>query len=58
MHNLLAGRAELFNSETLVDILWRLGADVDVEVTGRHPYRRFVFANPRPGWKPWPGARE
>lgn len=58
MHNLLSGRLEQFNSETLVDILWRLGVDLDIEVTGRHPYRRVVVPNPRPGWKPIPGARE
>lgn len=58
MHSLLAGRIELFNSETLVDILWRLGADVEIGITGAHPYRFSVVARPRPGWRPIPGTRE
>lgn len=56
-HMLLTGRIELFNAETLVDILWRLGVGVEVVVSGRVPYLRYVLANPRPGWKPPPNAR-
>ena len=54
---LFARRIELFNSESLVDMLWRLGVDIGVVVTGRAPYLRYRFANPRPGWKPPPRAR-
>jgi predicted XRE-type DNA-binding protein len=56
-HMLLTGRIELFNSETLVDILWRLGVDIEVVVTGRVPYLRYIIAKPRPNWKPLPNAR-
>jgi predicted XRE-type DNA-binding protein len=56
-YSLFARRIELFNSETLVDMLWRLGVDVEIAVTGRHQYLRRTFARPRPGWKPPPNAR-
>ena len=54
---LLNGYIDLFNSETLIDILYRLGVDVDVAIARRVPYLRWIPANPRPGWKPLPGAR-
>jgi predicted XRE-type DNA-binding protein len=54
-YSLLRGRIELFNSETLIDILARLGVDVDITVTRRRPYMRWRIANPRPGWRPPPG---
>lgn len=56
-YSLFAGRIELFNSETLVDILWRLGVDLDVTVTARLPYLRFAIPVARPGWKPPSRAR-
>jgi predicted XRE-type DNA-binding protein len=51
---LLRGRLELFNSETLIDILARLGVDVEISVTRRRGYLRFHFHSPRKGWKPPP----
>lgn len=52
---LLKGQIDLFNSETLMDILARLGVDVDVTVVRRRPYTTWNLDNPRPGWKPPPG---
>ena len=53
---LIHGHIRLFNSETLVDILARLGVTVAVTVVERRPYVRGFVKNPRPGWKPLPGA--
>lgn len=39
--NLLHGRIELFNSESLIDILARFGVTVDVVVTKRAPCRQY-----------------
>lgn len=50
--NLLHGHMALFNSETLIDILARLGVTIEITVVRRRPYLRSYFANPRPGWKP------
>jgi len=44
---LLHGRIELFNSESLIDILARLGVIVDVHVTLSRPYARWNFPSPR-----------
>jgi predicted XRE-type DNA-binding protein len=44
---LLAGRIEQFNSETLIDILFRVGVSTGIEVTGTRAYRRMEFDNPR-----------
>ena len=44
---LLHGRIELFNSESLIDILARLGIVIDVHVTLRRSYPRMNFPNPR-----------
>jgi predicted XRE-type DNA-binding protein len=52
---LLHGHIERFNSETLIDILARLGVDIDVCVFRRRPYLRTNVRNPRSGWKPLPG---
>ncbi len=50
--DLLHGHIARFNSETLIDILWRYGVTVDVVVTQRRPYLRHKFRHPRPGWTP------
>jgi len=52
--DLLHGRIARFNSETLIDILWRYGVTVDVIVSERRTYLRYKFRHPRPGWKPPP----
>lgn len=52
---LIHGHIHLFNSETLIDILARLGLSLDVVVTRKRPYLRRIPSNPRPGWKPPPG---
>jgi predicted XRE-type DNA-binding protein len=46
------GHLLLFNSETLVDILARLGVTVEASVARTQPYVRGFNPNPRPGWKP------
>ncbi|MGH7677181.1 MAG: XRE family transcriptional regulator [Gemmatimonadaceae bacterium] len=51
---LLNGQIERFNSETLIDILARLGVDVEIIVVRRRGYLRWNIPNPRPGWKPPP----
>src|SRR5688500_20390273 len=38
-----------FNTETLIDILARLGVTIDVTVTRTQAYARRPLANPRPG---------
>jgi predicted XRE-type DNA-binding protein len=53
--NLLHAHIARFNSETLIDILWRLGVTVDVTVVSRRPYHRWNIDSPRPGWRPIPG---
>ena len=51
--NLIHGHIERFNSETLIDILWRMGVTVEVVVTNRRPYPRWSPPrNRRPGWRP------
>ena len=49
---LLHGHIAHFNSETLIDILARLGVEVDIIVTRRRGYLRWSVRRPRPGWKP------
>lgn len=44
---LLHGHIALFNSESLIDILARMGVIVDVHVTLRRPYPHSRFPNPR-----------
>ena len=51
---LVHGSVDRFNSETLIDILARLGVTVDIQITRVQPYARFHFRNPRPGWTPQP----
>lgn len=54
--NLLHGHIARFNSETLIDILWRLGVTIEITVVRRRPYLRGSILGPkRPGWKPPPG---
>jgi predicted XRE-type DNA-binding protein len=53
---LLHGHIARFNSETLIDILWRLGVTLDVTVVSRRPYLRWSIDAPRPGWRPPPGV--
>jgi predicted XRE-type DNA-binding protein len=45
------GRIERLNSETLIDILARLGVRVDVSVVERRRYLRWELARPRPDWR-------
>ena len=52
--DLLHNHIARFNSETLIDILWRYGITVDVVVAQRRPYLRYRFPNPRPHWQPPP----
>jgi predicted XRE-type DNA-binding protein len=52
---LVHGHIERFNSETLIDMLARLGVDVDITVTRRRGYLRGYVSRPRPNWKPFPG---
>lgn len=52
--NLLHGHIEKFNSETLIDVLARLGVGVQVTVTERRHYLRWNIAQPRAGWRPPP----
>ena len=52
--NLLHGHIGKFNSETLVDVLARLGVAVHVTVTERRPYLRWNIVRPRAGWQPPP----
>ena len=44
---LLHGRIELFNSESLIDILARIGVIVDFHVKLRRPYPRANMPKPR-----------
>ena len=44
---LLQGKIERFNSETLIDILFRVGVVMGVEITATRAYRRMEFDNPR-----------
>lgn len=48
---LIHGHIRLFNSETLVDILARLGVTVEVTVVKRQRYYRGYARKARPGWK-------
>lgn len=48
--NLLHGRIDKFNTETLIDILAQFGVRVDVRVLSRQKYIG-RFPNPRPGWR-------
>ena len=53
--NLLHGRIEKFNSETLIDVLARLGVTVELSVTERRPYLLWNIPKPSPGWRSPPG---
>ena len=46
-HALLRRKIELFNSETLIDILFRVGVDVDLQVRTARAYRKMEFPDPR-----------
>ncbi len=48
--NLVHGRIDKFNTETLIDILAQLGVRVDIQVLSRQQYIG-RFPNPRPGWR-------
>jgi predicted XRE-type DNA-binding protein len=50
--SLRSGELHRFNSETLIDILARLGVTVTITIASERPYARWHIANPRPGWKP------
>ena len=54
--NLLHGHINKFNSETLIDVLARLGVRVEISVAGRRNYLRWNVANPRVGWRPPPNV--
>ena len=51
--NLLHGRIEKFNSETLLDVLAQLGVTMELVVKRRQVAARWKVATPRPGWR-WP----
>jgi predicted XRE-type DNA-binding protein len=54
--NLMHGHIARFNSETLIDILARLGVTVDITVVNRRPFLQRARHWPaRPGWRPPPG---
>ena len=54
--SLIHGQIVSFNTETLIDILARLGVSVELQVTSVQPYARWHFNRPRPGWKPIPNT--
>jgi predicted XRE-type DNA-binding protein len=54
--NLLHRRIEKFNTETLIDVLARLGVTVELTIVSRRPYLRWRNRNPPAGWRPFPGA--
>ena len=45
-HALMQRKAERFNSETLIDILFRVGVVVGLEIRSTRAYRRMEFENP------------
>lgn len=47
---LIHGRIERFNTETLIDILARLGVTVELQVTRVQPYARWHFRSPHRAW--------
>lgn len=51
---LIHGHLQHFNTETLIDILARLGVTVELQVTRVQMYARWHFRTPHPGWKPLP----
>lgn len=53
---LIHGYLAEFNTETLIDILARLGVTVAITVTHTQRYARWHFAKPRGGWKPVHGV--
>jgi len=53
---LIHGHIRHFNSETLVDILARLGITIQLSVADTRPYVRAFMDNPRTGWEAPPGA--
>jgi predicted XRE-type DNA-binding protein len=54
--NLLHRHIRKFNSETLIDVLARLGVRVELTVVERRRYLRWNARNPRPGWRPPPNT--
>jgi len=54
--NLLNGHIGKFNSETLIDVLARLGVRVELTVVERRSYLRWNVRNPRPRWRPPPNT--
>ena len=46
-HSLLRGQIASFNSETLIDILFRVGVDVDLQYRTARAYRKMEFPDPR-----------
>ena len=51
---LIRGEMQLFNSETLIDMLARLGVMVEIIVTREQRYARHNITRKRPGWRPPP----
>ena len=49
--NLLHGHISRFNSETLIDILARLGVTIEVVVVKRQRYARWNLRKVRPGFR-------
>ncbi|MEX2177795.1 MAG: XRE family transcriptional regulator [Gemmatimonadaceae bacterium] len=54
--SLIKGQIVSFNTETLIDILARLGVSVEIRVARVQLYARHHVSRPRPGWKPFPNT--
>lgn len=52
---LLHGHIAKWNSETLIDVLARLGVTVELTEVKRQQYSRWNPKVRRPGWRPIPG---
>ena len=53
-YSVIRGEMQLFNSETLIDMLARLGVMVEIIVTREQRYARHNITRKRPGWLPPP----
>ena len=53
-YSLIRGEMQLFNSETLIDMLARLGVTIGITVTREQRYARHNITHKRAGWRPPP----